>query len=1482
MKTAKWITKKIGKILLWITGGIVGFILLILILLTIPSVQTYLAQKATHYLSQQMKTTVSIDKLRIDFRLNICFENLRLCDQYGNNLITAQKGRAGFPLLHLTKEQLNILIRPIVLDNADVTLRRYAGDTVLNIQFFVDFVKPRKERERKIVVDLQQLQLIDSRFQCRMDDTWTEDEPGVWNYRDIRLSDINLKLEQLLIVGDSLTFQIDQLSAQEHSGFQIDDLTGQLIIYRKGLYCLNTRIQTENKTDLSLDFRFEYTDFKDFGDFINQVSFNSVVHGGNFNLKDLGYFAGKLQGMETMVDIKTTVSGPISNFKIKHTHLLLGQKTAFDGDVSLTGLPNIEETFIDLSIKDLKADIEDIEAFILPMQQKIPIPALVHNLQWVKLQGRFIGLYNNFFSDMQLSTALGNGSCELMLNARANPISYDGKLEIQDLKLGELLQYDDLGLVSAKTQIKGKGLAIKDMDLSIDAIVSTIEYKNHAVENMLLTGNLLSKQFDGLIKCEDKDFDLDFIGNIDFNQEKPIYKFDLDVRAINLSSFQLLRPDSNVVVSAKIKTDLLGNSIDSMQGSLVVENFVYTENANRYTLPKLNLHIDQFGGINQHIQLNSDVLDMDIKGEFTYKSALSELQKRINSQLSNLVPYPAFSKDDVPQKMDMSLQMKKNIPLLVHFFPIVTAPKGILAKLSLNDKENSLSLQLETPQLTVKDQLISNIKVNVHQQSHVFDVKANCDAYRVNKTDSLADVQSFKLQSSINNNVIDFTANAKGNEKNKAEDIQLEGSVGFDAKNKLWIALKKGAIVWDTNTFVFDTSNYVYITPNNIYVENLGLSSRDKQKSINIKSHTANVDENSLLFRFHKIELGIFNMFLNPFQISLEGSATGNGKLIRTPEGWGIGSKFQVEELVFNDVLMGFLEANTVWQSLEKKWHIGANLYENTDKSNDLLLKANGFFDLANKYIDIRGDINSFNIKILEKYLQSFASKVEGLGTGYLTFSGKTSAPKLAGNLLLKNAVLGVAPLNTEYKIDEGKLRFVDTGFIFENVPVRDSYQGKGFVNGIITHKRLRDWGVDLRIEAENMLGLNTTAKENNLFYGKAFATGNVTIKGEANNLITINVDAVSNQQTDMTLSLDWATTAVESNFITFVTPDKEKTTVSTVNTIVPRSNLALNLKLNVTPDATVRVLLDPSIGGTIVGRGGGILEMSLDENDKFSVLGQYTLTEGKFRLAYADIFMRTFELENGSTITWNGDPLGGIMQVRALQTMKISTDFIPDNSTLPSSISINNIIKLSGNILNPDFSFTFLLPDADENTRSRVYNTIDTTDQEEMIRQMIFVLFLGRLEPSGNIATGTSTINNSLSYSISELVSHQINRVLSEIIPSINVSPVFHPGTDGTNREYIFNIRGSFLNGKLTFRSSLGYIENNENNADNQFLGDFLGEYSVSNSLKIRGFNITNQQNLLLYNNARYSQGIGLSYSKDFDRFKDLFVRKKKKKTKD
>jgi hypothetical protein len=419
----KFIARKTGKVLLWVFTSIIVLIVLLCTIFTVPAVQTYTAQKAAAILSDKLQAEVSIGKLRIGFNLKIQLEEIRLNDLHGNNLISAQKGSLDFPSFNTGTA--NVEIRNIVLEGADVTLRKYESDTALNLQFFIDFVKPKEKTNT--IVDLQKVQLKDSRFQFRNDNTAGDDRERVWNYSNMIIENINIKCDQILIFGDSLNLYIDQLSARERSGFQVDEFSGHLIICRTGIHCLSANILTNNLSKFNLDFRFDYTDFSDFKDFINKISFNTDLYQGRLNLTDLEYFVPAFKGMNNTVNIMASVNGPLSKFKIKNLNLSYGQATEIKGNVDLNGLPVVEELLIDFNIDKLKTNIADIASFSLPENKRIPIPEIAKKFHHVELHGHFLGLYNNFFVDANIATDAGNVSCELMLNNRSKPISYDGK-----------------------------------------------------------------------------------------------------------------------------------------------------------------------------------------------------------------------------------------------------------------------------------------------------------------------------------------------------------------------------------------------------------------------------------------------------------------------------------------------------------------------------------------------------------------------------------------------------------------------------------------------------------------------------------------------------------------------------------------------------------------------------------------------------------------------------------------------------------------------------------------------------------------------------------------------------------------------------------------------------------------------------------------------------------------------------------------------
>ncbi len=1451
---------------------LIGLIIIVLGSLCIPTVQTMAGKQATRLLAKKMQTDISIDRLRIDFNLKIVVKGLQICDQKGNNLISADHVRMDFPIFKSRYMEFN----NVYIDSADVYMRTYEGENDMNMRFFIDFFKSNKPKPQKMVINFQHLTLCNSKYHLRNDNRAGEDEPGLWNYSNMILTDINTKMEQMIIVGDSLNFYIDELRCRERSGFELTAYKGRLELWKHGIYSHATHFTTANGSDVNMDFGFNFENYKSFKNFEEDIIFNTCLHSSHFNTADLSYFVRSMQGMPNMTDIYGQLTGPLADIKLSDARVAISPFTCFIGDIHCKGLPHIKQTHIDVNCHQLKADMKDVAAFRLPQGKSIRIPTRLLQLKQLYVQGVFDGTYNNFYTKLEGKSNMGDFTCNADCNYADKKLTYNGEVNVQSLQLGTLLKTDMLGDISGNISLEGHGVKIADMSTRIKGNIQAINFKGTYIHNISLQGDAGNRQFNGHIECPDSNFNIEFDGLVDFDKETPVYNFTSDIRNINLSKLKLFRMDSNACIGTHVEVNMAGRTLDSLYGDLTLSRIAYAENNVTYYIPDITVTTEQYTDNKQDIMISSDILEAKLYGDFQYRNIINACKHTLHTYLPSLIPMPQMEEGTPVQTLYASAHMEHSLPVIELFLPQITFAEGLSLNAYLCELDNEILLDANIPVLQLKKQCLRDIEVKSSSDRQNMDVNISCSGFQFKANDTLNDINHIKLKSVISTDTITFTANALGNSINKLEDVYMEGMAGFWNSKHLFVSLTNGSVLWNEESFLLDTFNRVVFSPNLIHVDNFGIRSHN-DRSLQVYSQANAQNEEAIFFDFNNIELGMLNIFLNRFNITLQGSATGKGGILNTSnkKQFAVGSGIEVKDFYFNDAPLGFLDARTMWQSQVSKLFINADLYMDSTKE-DRLTNINGYFDPLNKYIDLDGDIRNFNLKTLEPYLKSFAYKLEGYGTGTLSFKGPVRDPKLLGEVTVHSGVMGIDYLKTEYTIHNKTISFVDTGFIFNNVTVSDMYNNKIAVNGMITHHKLKNWGLNLRMRASNALALNTTLKDNNLFYGKAFVTGNISMKGQAGDIIQINADVNTEPKTDISLLFDWSTSADESKVITFVSPYNEK---KDEEFNASGTNIGVNMKIKATPEAIVRVNLDPSIGGTIIGRGAGTVELNVSPETGFNIYGVYTLSDGVFNIAYGDILTRSFKLQNGGTISWTGDPKG-TMDVKAIQSTKVSVNNLVSGNEEQGSyrpVSVNNILSLKGNLLKPDFNFSFDMPDADENIKTIVYNSIDTSDREEMVKQMVAVLFLGMFE-SNDAATAGSTINSGIGYSISELVSYQINKFVSSISDNLDVRVAYRSNEDNAENEYSVDVGGSFLNNRLTIKTSLGVLDQKDIDNSDRFLGDITAEYKITKdgALKVKAFNVTNQQDKLEYT-SKYSQGIGFSFSKDFNTFKDLFTRKKK-----
>ena len=170
------------------------------------------------------------------------------------------------------------------------------------------------------------------------------------------------------------------------------------------------------------------------------------------------------------------------------------------------------------------------------------------------------------------------------------------------------------------------------------------------------------------------------------------------------------------------------------------------------------------------------------------------------------------------------------------------------------------------------------------------------------------------------------------------------------------------------------------------------------------------------------------------------------------------------------------------------------------------------------------------------------------------------------------------------------------------------------------------------------------------------------------------------------------------------------------------------------------------------------------------------------------------------------------------------------------------------------------------------------------MVSQTFSMLLLGRFESSNANIMNTGNFIAGLGYSMSDLASHYLNKWMSNITDKVNLGFSYLPG-DGTtiSDDYNVQISTNLFDNKLSIQGSLDIYDNNEQKTTGNIGGDFIVEYKITKdgALRIKAFGMSNYKDILPYtsNNEPYSQGLGLTYTKNFNTLKELFTKKKKKK---
>ncbi len=1361
-----------------------------------PFIQTLLARIATTYLTKELKTDIKIDRFEIRSFKSLMLKNFLVKDRMNDTLLFTEELLVNLKQFNAKKHILNI--KRIELSGAKFHLVIPEGDHQTNLQFILDYfagsdttkIDTVKNESPVWVIKVKTFLMANSAFE--LENYNNEPVPNAIDFNHLRLNYLNLEFQDIAFNEDTLSTEIKMLSFHEKSGFELDSLACSFKLSPVLIQADNLNLRTL-KNDLDMDLAFNFGSFDDFGDFLNKINVRSKIRPSHLNLSEVGYFAPVMYSMDNNFEVSGSVNGTVNNFKAKDFSFGFGNFTQFNGDIQMTGLPNFDETFIHLSISDLETNAGDINEFRIPAENpRISLPEILTRLGNIKINGNFTGFYNDFVSFANFSTDIGTANTDILLKVNKNKsIDYSGKLSTHHFDAGALFDAQEyIKTLDLSATIKGSGFDFKTMKIDMDGKIDSLYLYGNRYNEIILTGNLSDMKFSGDLKVRDDNINLDFNGILDYSSNIPGYNFLANIKNAKLQKLNLLKGDSSMNLSTRLNFNLIGNKLDNFQGILIIDSTNFSQKGETYTMNDFTLSFTRDQTDYALIRLYSDFIDASIEGSFRLADLPANFKFLMNQYLDTLFTGIDTSSIQLANQdfiFDINLKNTRGLSRL--FLPDLRLAEGTQLTGGFNSRISNIFMEGTSDEIIYQGRKFENWKMDFHERDDILFLSNHFN--KIFLTDSLS-IDSTFIKLEARNDSIQYAVSWKDNTNHNFGD--LEGYVSILNEKKIELRIEKGRLGLNDTIWNVNPLNYLRIDTTSIYFNNLGFSSNDQGLKVNGKlSHNPS---DSLFVNFTDFKLANLNPFLSLLKLEVSGTINGSFKIVDYYNSPIYMSDITISEFYFNGEKLGEAVLKSSWNSDKDAFDILAEILYTGNVGTSKTLEVSGtyFPNKAKDNFNIDAKFDNYKLNTLAPFVSSFSSKISGLATGELKLTGSKDKPDLTGELALARTQLKIDYLNVTYSFAD-KIEFEKNLISFNNIIVYDSLNNQAIASGKIYHDHLKDFKLDLNFDMSNISAVNLSRSQNDAFYGKAMASGNVRIAGPVENL-TLDITARSDKGTNIKIPLTSSTSISDNDYVVFTNTEKD-TAFTEDKYNVDLGGVNLNLNLNVTQDADIQIFL-PYQMGNLRGNGNGDIKMAITPAGDFTMDGLYKINKGSFFMTFQNIINRNFDITRGSSMEWKGDPYNAQINLKAVYKLKTTLgDFGPEQDTA-TRVPVDCIITLTNKLFDPEIKFSIEFPDLNEDTRQYIYARLDTNDQALMSQQMISLLVLNSFSHS-TVSTG------SVGFNTFSLVTNQLNNWLSQISNNFDIGVNYRPGDQMSANEVEVALSTQLFNNRVSIDGNVG-----------------------------------------------------------------------------
>ena len=1308
--------------------------------------------------------------------------------------------------------------------------------------------------------------------------------PNEFNAQHLELAELTFNATEFYFSPELTKISVRKLSTINHDHFVVNNLETDFSMDQYSITADKLKLKTPTST-IDADFHIEFTSLANFTDSLQFSNLNVVMRNVSLKNPDVLYFSPELinqpffKNPANITTARGSVTGPLNNLTGKKLFIKTGTNTVLETDFNIRGLPDVKTAtynFPNLKIASGKKDIELMAGDSIP--ENIALP------ENINLQIAFKGEVKSFETTINAGSSFGDVQLSATIDKSEN---FSGKINTTNFDLGILLKDSIMfGPVSLTAETSGHGLDKDSVVAKIKAEISQIYLYQYAYHNFNVDGNINGQEFEGKMNLNDENAVFDFDGLVSLNPDQERIKFRLDVEGADLQKLNFTKNDIRIALVAA--ADLKGGTVKKLNGSAAITNMIIAQGEETYTLDSL-----LFASLNESRKSEINFSSALVGVKYSGTISPADISAQLNNFFNKYFPFgndTLLENNNEPTDFNFEIQLHNHplisevlLPQLKEFEP------GVIQG-NFDSEKNDLKINAKMNKIVYGTTEIDDFEFDVNSNPGALNFKISSNSV----SNAQINLDNFLIDGKLADNKINTTISSVDEKENKKLLVSTE--ITKEGENYR-LALDPADFYLMDKQWDIAADNYIEFGKYGILIHHFFMNKTGSEINIASVNDLINDDLNIEIKNFKLEDIaGIIEKDTS----FIRGTVNGNALLKRVNQSYGLIADATIANLFVSGVSVGNLTVKAENPTTEK-FDFDVNL---SGTENNLTTKGYYIAKGGDNAISLTTDIQSLSLTTLQAFSMGTITEASGNLSGNFLVKGNSTSPVITGELIFKNAFITPAALNNRLEIKDEYFQLKKDGIYFDDFTIYDVSQNTAVINGAVNMNKFTDFAFALSVSTNDFLLFNTTKKDNELFFGRMIIDSDIDVTGPME-LPVVNATLKMKEGSNFTFAVpeDRLTTNKGEGVIEFVNEQK-------LHAILTRENDQQNQKTNLTgfdvysvieidKEATLRLLIDPSSTDSLVVRGEAALSLTMDRSGKMSLTGAYNLNEGSYLVSLESLIKRSFEINNGSTIIWNGDPMDADVDIDATYSVRASPiDLMADQMAGLTETDRNAykerylflvILKLNGDILQPEIGFEIQLRPEDKGILNGAVNQkliLLNEDASALNKQVFALLVLGRFIQENPLQTdaggGTSTFVRA---TVGKMLSQQLNQWSSKMLPGVDLNfdiqsyNQFETGQAEGRTQVDIGLKKQLFNERLSVEVG-GSLEvegvKAKQNSASDIASDVVLEYKLTEDgrYRLKGFRQNQYESDI--DGQFVETGAGIIYVRDFDKWTNFFRRTK------